>query len=182
MAKNSEYMSVQEVAEIVHKSPQWIYKLINRKATLSGYARTIGGSKKIHKSAIWEVFGVEYEGHKPGEEKKRDSGDDWFTKQLEKKDAQIEAMQRTIDSLTESLRNEQLLHANANRRIELLEARQHPVQEWEDPDAAVGKDPKQESETPMRKPEEPAAPVEHEDPPKKKTGLFGRICKWLVMG
>lgn len=127
--KNSDYMSVQELSGIVNKSPQWIYKLMQKNAVFNGYTKLIDGKKRVHKSAIWQYFGIEYEGHKPDdgvmkEVRPEDAVYSALVEQLRAKDEQIRLLHDTIDSLTDSLKAEQLLRANADRL--LLEYKKEP--------------------------------------------------------
>ena len=155
--KNTNYISVQEFSTIVQKSPQWIYKMINRKPSFRPYVKLVGNKKMIKKSAIWEVFGVEYEGHKPEAAKTYDESESLLIQQLKQKDAQIdalqrslEAMQQNINSLAEAIRAEQVLRANADNRIKLLESKIEPVAESPEP---VTVEPETRSAEPARDPE-----------------------------
>jgi hypothetical protein len=159
--KNTGYIGVQELSTIVNKSPQWIYKMINRKPSFKPYIKVIGNKKMVKKAAIWEVFGVEYEGHKPAAAKPDEEGESLLLEQLRKKDAQIEALQRSmeamqqsINNLTEAIRAEQVLRANADNRIKLLEDKVKPEPVTVEPEpVAAG------TETEPEPKEEPAAPV-----------------------
>lgn len=161
--KNSDYISVSELAKLVGKSPQWVYKMIKQKPSFYDYIKVIDGHKKVHKSAVWQVFGVEYEGFtsddKPVE---TDSKPDTMTilvEQLKNQQQQIESLQRTIEALTDALKAEQILRANADARIKMLEDKQmEPATEKEDAtpvtEDKTEEQPKKETEPPSHEPQQ----------------------------
>ena len=61
-AIRAEYITVSELAETVGRSCQSIYKKMKDKPSFNQYVRVFDGKKFIHKSAIWEEFGIEVEG------------------------------------------------------------------------------------------------------------------------
>ena len=120
--KSKDYISVLELSEIVDKSPQWIYKLMQKSGPFNTYVKTIDGKKKLHKSVIWEFFGVEYEGHKPGDGAMKQTQPldvvmSALLEQLRAKDEQIRMLHETINDLTDSLQAEQLLRSNSDRLL-----------------------------------------------------------------
>ena len=135
----SEYITIAELSKLVGKSNQSIYKKMKQKPSFNQYIRIFDGKKYVHKSAVWEEFGVEIEGFKPVEDKglENTQPDDQLisvlTDRINSQKQQIEAMQRTIDSLGEMLKAEQLLHGQTAARLQqatllIEELRKQPEQ------------------------------------------------------
>ena len=144
MAKNPEYMSVAELADSVQKSKQWIYRLVKTDSEFAKYVVNVDGKQKIKKSAIPEFFGYT-EVVKP-----EDQLMSILTEQVNSQRQQIEALQRTIDSLHEMLKAEQLLRANADQRIMLLEDKlQQAEHTEEEPVQQAAPEPERPTESPM---------------------------------
>lgn len=138
----AEYITITELSKLVSKSPQSIYKKMKQKPSFNQYIRVFDGKKYVHKTAVWEEFGVAVEGCEPDESKGLENPQpdsplvSVLTDQVQTQKQQIENMQRTIDSLTEALRAEQLLRASADKRIAaLLEDMQNREQATGKPDS-----------------------------------------------
>lgn len=122
----AEYITITELSKLVSKSPQSIYKKMKQKPSFNQYIRVFDGKKFVHKSAVWEEFGVAIDGCEPDESKGLENPQpdsplvSVLTDQVQAQKQQIENMQRTIDSLTEALKAEQILRANADQRIAAL--------------------------------------------------------------
>lgn len=153
--KNDGYMNVYAFAQKVNKSPQWIYKKMKQGSELARYTKVINGRKMLHQSAIWEVFGVDYDGYKPDDKpvyKEEDTVVTVLSEQVKAQQSQIEAMQKTIDGLTEALKAEQILRANIDQKLaQLIDKQFTQDQEPEADDPEVEHDPEVEREPSLMK-------------------------------
>lgn len=126
-ALKSEYISVSELAKIVGRSQQTIYKKMRQKPSFNRFVKVFDGKKYIHKSAVFEEFGVSIDGFNPVDSKNGEMSKPVdalaavLSEQLKDQAEQIKNLQRTIDNLSEMLKAEQVLRANADRRIAYLE-------------------------------------------------------------
>lgn len=176
-ALKSEYLTIAEFSEVVNRTPQTIYKKIKKKPSFSTYIRVFDGVRYIHKSAIWDVYGIRYEGYEPGFEPRSSSENEdqislvkTLTEQIRSQQRQIEGLQRNIDNLLEAIKNEQSLRLNADRRIEVLteQIRQQTAPPEERAD--------QEERT--APPEDQAASEQNKEPePPKRPSFFERFRK-----
>jgi hypothetical protein len=107
MAKNSEYLSVSELAASLGKSKQWIYVLVNRDPELRKYMTMIDGHKKFRKAVIAEYFRQEVV-VKPEDE---------LVSTLRE---QLALANKQIEELTEALKHEQLLHGQTAARLQQM--------------------------------------------------------------
>ena len=107
MAKNSEYLSVSELAASLGKSKQWIYVLVNRDPELRKYMTMIDGHKKFRKAVIAEYFRQEVV-VKPEDE---------LVSTLRE---QLARANKQIEELTEALKHEQLLHGQTAARLQQM--------------------------------------------------------------
>lgn len=130
----ANYLTVKELATIVEKSQQSVYRRLERKQNKTKYLRTYDGKMYVHKSAVWDLYGIDagFTIHSDNvsdsaPEQQNDAVDvdssaiPFLMEQIQKKDKQLEDMQRTIDNLSEALKAEQVLRANADKRILMLE-------------------------------------------------------------
>lgn len=175
-ALKSEYLTIAEFSEVVNRTPQTIYKKIKKKPSFSTYIRVFDGVRYIHKSAIWDVYGIRYEGYEPGFEPRSSSASDdqtalvtALTEQIKSQQQQIEGLQRNIENLVETIKNEQKLRLIADNRIEALteQIRQQ---------TATPEEPDQEDRTDP--PEDQAASEQNKEPePPKRPSFFERFRK-----
>lgn len=129
-ANIANYVTVQELSAIVGRSKQSIYRRMTPDNPFWKYVHSFKGIKMVHKAAISEVYGIEYEFAPNYEEAIEDQAETNDSTQLlkllqgqiEKKDKQISDMQRTIDNLHEALNAEQLLNGQNTLRIQELTA------------------------------------------------------------
>lgn len=167
MAKNSEYISVADFAKLVNKSQQYIYRLAKNKASFRKYVID-DGHIKIHKSAVSEAFGVEYEGFKTGERqgytdtKPEAALQQALIDQIELLKKQLETKDAQLADLAQALHHEQILHAETSarlkdtaNRLQALEDKQRQ-QPGADPEQApaAGTGPVSSSGTPAAGPQE----------------------------
>lgn len=124
MAKNTDCISVAELAERIQKSRQWIYTLVNKDPELRKYVVMSNGRKMFRKAVIAEYFQQEVE--KPE--------DELVTLLRE----QLAAANKQIEELTEALKREQFLHGQTAARLQqlMIEDKQKPAPRPEQAKAA----------------------------------------------
>lgn len=127
----ANYLTVQELSAIVEKSKQSIYRRMKPNNPFWKYVNTFDGVKMVHKSAVSEVYGIDYafiaydDGNVENEStdlRPTDPLIKLLNDQITQKDKQIADMQRTIDNLHEALNAEQLLNGQNTLRIQELTA------------------------------------------------------------
>lgn len=126
----ADYLSVTEFAKLVGKSSQSLYKKMKPDNRFWRYVQSFNGTKMIHKSALYEVYGVSIEDNninQPDEFIELPS-DDNLVRELKERIAEqsrtIDELHKALASAHESLQNEQKLHGITQARLKALEDKQ----------------------------------------------------------
>lgn len=126
----ADYLSVIEFAKLVGKSSQSLYKKMKPDNKFWRYVQTFNGTKMIHKSALYEVYGVSIEDNninQPDEFIELPS-DNNLVRELKERIAEqsrtIDELHKALASAHESLQNEQKLHGITQARLKALEDKQ----------------------------------------------------------
>lgn len=111
--QTNELLTVQQFADAAGISKQAVYKALNNK--LKPFVQLVDGKKMIQRKALQKVYEVEVDqpSAQPNENlsKPMETLITMLQKELEEKNAQLEAKDRQIEQLMSALQAEQALHA-----------------------------------------------------------------------
>lgn len=120
---NKEFLTINEVAELVNVSPQYLYSQFNKR--FKEFSKIINRKKYFHCNILKEFDG---EGQSK-EQTKENSTDlnkvvellekqvEFLTKQLAEKDSQIQTLQQLLNQ-------QQQLHLHTQSQLKLLESKE----------------------------------------------------------
>lgn len=110
---NNELLTVQQFADTAGISKQAVYKALDNK--LKPFLQLVDGKKMLQRKALKEVYGVEVEQRNKQQNdnlsKPMEALIAMLQKELDEKNAQLEAKDRQIEQLMSALQAEQALHA-----------------------------------------------------------------------
>lgn len=158
----ADYLTVKEFATMVEKSPQSVYKRLERKENKVKYMFTYDGRKYIHKAAVWDLYGIDagFNTHVNDTEtaiQPEDEQDHTYHFIAILKE-QIVTKDKQIADLTELLKHEQMLHAATQSKLQETLAR---LQALTDTATANDNQSDQGGTVSTDNPEEPEAPEDN---------------------